>query len=75
MSKYLAEIETTIKGIPCLIGVLEYSSGDHDDYWGGWFDTNWDVLDRKGYKAAWLERKLDDSARNAINQTINRFMQ
>ena len=62
---YQAEIETTIAGIPCLIGVTHYecvrgsynyNAASDVDYYGS---CSWVVLDRRGRAAPWLERKLN----------------
>lgn len=62
--KYIAEIETRVAGIPCLIGVVEYSYSRPDrsadnphDYYGG-AEIAWEVCDSRGRKAPWLQRKL-----------------
>jgi hypothetical protein len=80
-TNYIAEIETTIAGIPCLIGVTEYDSvagsysynaaSDMDYY--GYTECDWEVLDRKGYKAAWLERKLTSKDSERINNEISNY--
>jgi len=78
---YQAEIETTIAGIPCLIGVTHYecvrgsysynAASDMDYY--GYNDAEWEVLDRKGYKAAWLERKVTDADTRRIEAEIDQY--
>lgn len=78
---YEAEIETTIAGIPCLIGVTHYecvrgsynynAASDMDYY--GYSESEWIVLDRKGYKAAWLERKLTADDHDRINAEIDQY--
>jgi len=78
---YEAEIETTIAGIPCLIGVTHYecvqgsynyhAASDMDYY--GYSEAEWEVLDRKGYKAAWLERKLTARDHDRINAEIDQY--
>lgn len=75
---YIAEIESRVAGIPCLIGVLSFDSvqgsysynapSDMDYY--GYSESEWDVLDRRGRPAAWLERKLTDDDRQRIEQEI-----
>jgi hypothetical protein len=79
---YLAEIESTVAGIPCLIGVTEFSSVDGSysynapsdmDYYG-YSESGWDVLDRRGRPAAWLERKLTDADRSRIEREIEEAM-
>lgn len=80
-NNYLAEIETTVCGIPCIIGVTEYDSvaGSYSynaasdlDYYG-YTECDWEVLDRKGYKAAWLERKLTRKDSERIDNEIANF--
>ncbi len=56
MTHYQAEIESTVAGIPCIIGVTHYESvsgsyshnaaSDWDYY--GYNDAECEVLDRKG---------------------------
>ena len=60
------EFESRIAGIHCIISVDSYTesrgsysynaSSDWDYY--GYSESEWTVLDRKGYKADWLARKL-----------------
>ncbi len=60
------EIETRIAGIPCVVRVdyASYTKPDPSnwvsdwDFYGGW-DLNWEVCDRRGRPAPWLEKKLD----------------
>ena len=75
---YEAEIETRVAGIPCLIGVITYESvAGTGNYWEdsdvdyyGYTESEWEVLDRRGRKAPWLERKLTDKMRDEIEETI-----
>jgi hypothetical protein len=79
---YLAEIESTVAGIPCLIGVTEFSSvrgsysyhADSDMDYYGYTESEWVVLDRRGRPAAWLERKLTDAERSRIEQEVAEAM-
>lgn len=75
---YIAEIEYTIAGIPCLIGVCSFSqtrgtysqrASDPDEYYGT-VDADWVVLDRKGYVADWLANKLTQADEEKILETI-----
>ena len=79
---YLATIESRISGIPCLIGVKDYfkqealgrrADSDWDCY--GYTENDWDVLDRKGYKANWLEKKLTSKEEEKINNEIEIYME
>ena len=75
---YITEIETTIAGIPCLIGVEEYTAGSYsyhaDSDWDYYGTCEWVVLDRKGYKADWLARKLTNKDNDRINDLIEQHM-
>ena len=75
---YMAELDARVAGIPCLIGVINYerhkgsmsynAPSDLDYY--GWTEVEFDVLDRRGRPAAWLERKLDAAERADIEELI-----
>jgi hypothetical protein len=75
---YIAEIETTVAGIPCLIGVTDYEaytpayiSGPPENCYpaeGGYGD--YEILDRKGYRALWLERKITSRVESEIQESI-----
>ena len=75
---YIAEIETRVAGIPCIVGVTYFESvrGSYNyhaasdmDY-HGYTECEFDVLDRRGRKAPWLERKLNDKIIREIEQEI-----
>lgn len=75
---YIAEIETRVAGIPCIVGVTYFESvrGSYNyhaasdmDY-HGYTECEFEVLDRRGRKAPWLERKLTDKIINEIEQEI-----
>ena len=75
--KYLAIIESSISGIPCKIGVTTYFKKEADPYtWDsdfdyyGYIDCEYDILDRKGYAAHWLEKKLCLADREIIEMKI-----
>jgi hypothetical protein len=78
---YLAEIESRVAGIPCIIGVTSfenvmgshrYSAASDMDYYG-YTECEFEVLDRKGYKAAWLERKLTSDMVSDIEVEIAEY--
>lgn len=58
----MSTFETTVSGIPCQCEVLLFNKGDAPtwDEPGCGDEFEFRILDRKGYKAAWLERKLTD---------------
>jgi hypothetical protein len=72
--------ESQISGIPCQIKVTEcayhapqssnpYFCDSDLDYYGYW-DIDWHVLDRKGYQAEWLAKKLTDADHDRIDAEI-----
>ena len=75
---YIAEIETRVAGIPCIVGVTyfesvrgsySYHAASDMDY-HGYTECEFEVLDRRGRKAPWLERKLTDKIIQEIEQDI-----
>jgi hypothetical protein len=78
----IVEIKDRVAGIPCLIGVTYWEpfrpgrvSGPPELCYpdeGG--ESEWDVLDRRGRPAAWLERKLTDAERERIDQAVFDYM-
>lgn len=83
MSGYVAEIEHRVAGIPCLIGVIDYTSvkgsysyhADSDLDYHGYTESEWEILDRRGRPAPWLQRKLDAKEEDAINVAISEHME
>ncbi|MCX6840553.1 MAG: hypothetical protein NTX35_22445 [Verrucomicrobia bacterium] len=80
-TSYIAEIETRVAGIPCIIGVIEYSStaGSYSynaasdwDYYGH-TDCDWEVCDSRGRPAPWLARKVTDKITREIEQEIAEY--
>ena len=61
------EFESRVAGIPCIIRVTSYSSGRPANIWGRpedcypeeYPEVEFQVCDRRGRPAPWLERKLD----------------
>lgn len=78
---YIAEIESRVAGIPCIIGVTHFESvkgsfdyhADSDWDYHGYTDCEFEVLDRRGRKAAWLERKLTDDMTQKIESEIAEY--
>lgn len=74
----IAEFEDRVAGIPCIINVLWWDrfrpgfvSGPPELCYpdeGG--EGEWEVLDRRGRSAPWLERKLTDEERERINALV-----
>jgi hypothetical protein len=69
--------DTTIAGIPCKVDLIDshynkpqpWNDASSDDFYGGW-DLEWEVLDRKGYKADWLSKKMTAYDINHIESEI-----
>jgi hypothetical protein len=68
---------TNIAGIPCQVELTWIHSqpalgpmcdSDWDCY--GYTDIEFDVLDRKGYKAPWLERKMTLADKQRIDEEL-----
>ena len=74
----MTEFESTVCGIPCKIHITEWEMympsviradpGDSHPEEGGY--GNWEVLDRRGRPAPWLEKKLTDRERDRIDNEV-----
>lgn len=82
LTKSIAEFDYRICGIPCRIAVTDHEpfvpgrySGPPEDCYpdeGGY--SEYRVLDRKGYIAEWLERKITGNMEDEIqNEIAERF--
>ena len=79
----MSEFESTCCGIPCIIRVLSwdgykpaYVSGPADRCYpeeGG--EGEWEILDRRGRPAPWLEVKLTDKERIRIDEEVFNHME
>ena len=74
-------VDVLVQGIPAQAKVTYYYSQGPDlsadnpfDYHGG-YEVEFELLDRKGYPAEWLERKVDDKTRNEIEDQIIEYME
>jgi hypothetical protein len=75
---YLAEIETRVAGIPCIVGVTHFESvrgsfsyrADSDMDYYGYIECEFTVCDRRGRPAPWLERKMTDKDTSRIESEI-----
>jgi len=80
---YLAEIETRVAGIPCLIGVTYYEAvGGSYSYhaasdwdYHGYTEADWEVLDRRGRPAPWLAKKLTTTDETRISDELARYFE
>jgi len=83
MKTYIAEIEARVAGIPCLIGVVDYEryqpayiSGPPEDCYpaeGGTGD--FEILDSRGRRAPWLEKKITAQDEENIQEAIFEYME
>ena len=75
---YIAKIESRVAGIPCIIGVTHFESvkgsfdyhADSDWDYHGYTECEFEMLDRKGYKAKWLESKITQDDESEIESII-----
>ena len=80
---YVAEIETRVAGIPCIVGVTEYHRVEGSRHWNaasdldytGYTDCEWVVLDSRGRPAPWLARKLSDDDSRRIDDEIDQHFE
>jgi hypothetical protein len=81
--QYLAKVQASVAGIPCLIGVMTYtnvkpwsgtarSCPSSDDYYG-YSEMEYEVLDRKGYLANWLSKKITDYDVEHIEEAVHNY--
>lgn len=70
-------IESTVSGIPCQVVVAhfidqkpDHSCTDSDLDYHGYTEIEFEVFDRKGYRAKWLEAKLTDEDVKRIEAEI-----
>lgn len=78
MTTAIDEFEARACGIPCIVAVLCWEpyvpakiSGPPEDCYpeeGGCGE--WELRDRRGRSAPWLERKLDDEERQRIDELV-----
>ena len=76
------ELDTNVCGIPCIVrvthfyrnaGSYSYNAPSDLDYYG-YTEMDYDILDRRGRPAPWLERKLNDAVREEIEAEIYTHM-
>lgn len=74
----MTEFESRVCGIPCIVRVLDWEpfvpmyTGGHPDNWmpeeGG--HGSWEILDRRGRPAPWLERKMTQAEQDRIYSEV-----
>lgn len=55
------EFESRVSGIPCTVRVLSYANEPATFHHPGFFEFEYTIHDRKGYRAKWLENKITDN--------------
>lgn len=83
--KYIYEHETRIKGIPCILGVTYFHhqppwrgsahTCDSDMDYYGYTELEYDVLDRRGYRAEWLAKKIDGELETELRNELQQILQ
>ncbi len=76
----MSEISTRVAGIPCIARVTHFyrqapwrgsaHTCDSDLDYYGYTECEFDILDRRGRPAPWLERKATDQDRDRITEEI-----
>lgn len=72
------EIESRVCGIPCIISVDRIEPFTPGRFFGPpelcfpdeGGEIEWTLLDRRGRRAGWLERKMNDRDRDQVLETI-----
>ena len=79
---YIAKIETTVSGIPAIIGVISYESAapdytcrDSDIDFNGYIDIDFEVLDRRGRIAPWLSKKLTATSTERLEEQVIKYFE
>lgn len=76
-----ADFETTVGGIPCGVVIDLYEvnrpCANADNPWDyyGYTECDWHLVDRKGYKAAWLANKMTPEDSRRIAQEIEKHVE
>ena len=76
-------VDSSVAGIPCKLGVTDVGYYEPATYGGAMEDSEpedyeshtYDILDRKGYRAAWLDIKCKQSDLAAHQNAIDKHLQ
>ena len=82
-TNYLTVLDYTFNdGLPCKIGIIYYnkvnpnpSTWDSDWDYYGYTECEWELLDRKGYRAKWMDYKLTEKIEGEIDTFIEEEME
>ncbi len=78
--RHTPDMETTVRGIPCGVVVSYYSPPRPMAITGWGFgdaeppepeEIEWFLIDRKGYRADWLEAKMSERDRGEITSELS----
>lgn len=79
----MTEFETQVQGIPCRVRVTAWEKYRAGQLYGrpehcypdeGGFGT-WELVDRKGYRATWLDKKITPQDEDRINREVFNYME
>lgn len=77
---YKIEIETRVRGIPCIIGVTHFLKVPGNPYamysdteYNGYTECDYEILDKNGRKAPWLESKMTPADFTAVEKTVDDY--
>lgn len=83
MTTIIGELETRVCGIPCIVAILSWERfvpaktyGPPESCYpeeGGCGE--WEIRDRRGRPAAWLERKMSEGDRQHIDELVFEYME
>lgn len=69
-------LSVRVHGIPCLVRVDSFHNqkpncrADNPDDYYGYTEIEFTLFDRKGYRAKWLDKLMDDSDIEAVEKVI-----
>jgi hypothetical protein len=68
MTSYIDIVDYKLHGIPCQIGITMYEPEEEPTWEHSGYSAqfNWELLDRKGYKAKWLQKKVTQADNDEI---------
>lgn len=78
------QFQSKVCGIPCIVEVTTYCKAQPMRIWGSGMgdcdppepeEFEFQLLDRKGYRAAWLEAKLTDAIEQQIYEDFQQYLE
>ena len=78
------QFQSKVCGIPCIVEVTTYCKAQPMRIWGSGMgdcdppepeEFEFQLLDRKGYRAAWLEAKLTDAIEQKIYEDFQQYLE